>query len=570
MIKYWKYSILIVFLFVLVACNGDNKTTAELTDLQRLEEIVNASVTETTKGDLFLPTYVPGFDASIVWESSNYDIMTSSGVVSVVTTESPVILTSHINFAGETHSATHHVLVQPNASELFFLQTVFDVLNFSVRDRQRTNQLVLPESIAVFPNVTVSWVSLSPNVVTNQGEVLITHLYDVPVEMMAIIEHEGVRRGFDVSITILGITDPEKAAMVRTWLLEYLENADFNTVFQLPVTDELFESNIVWTDSFGGIVSLSGRLSKTFTQATTVLSAEIRIGTALVRLTFAYTSIVLQEEEIEDFALDFMDIVLTDYQSYRAVNMITGEPLVIQDGMIPLENNRKVPGRRVTPSPAALARAGFDVAPNDSNVLWITIHETGVSTTGTNAAFWNNVINTDDRAISWHYTVDEHEIFQHIPDNYRANHAGEHFGNQWAIGIEMAINADGNFEGALRMYAKLVAYLLQKHNLPLSSVRSHQYFSGRHCPDIILRTGRWAEFLGMIMNEHKMLELVALGLEVEYEFDELPVGIYQGAHGVFYWDRHTFIVVRFEFRVIINFMGTTTIRNHYVYMGRER
>jgi len=566
-IKYWKLAILTVFAFVLVGCNGEGDYSS---NLQRLKSIVNDSVSETTQGDLFLPTYVAGFNATIVWESSNYAVMTSSGVVGIVTTESQVTLTSHITMDEETHSIDYNILVQPNASEIFFLNTVFDMMNFSFRDRQRTNQLTLPDSLFMFPDTTLTWVSLSPNIVTSQGEVLITHLNDVPIEMMVIIERDGVRRGFNVPMTILGITDPEKVVMVREWLLEYLESTDFTTVFQLPVTEELFDSEIEWTDSIGGIINISGRLSKTFAQITTVLSAEIRIGTAFIRLTFPYTSIVLQEDEVEDFALDFIEDVLTNYQCYRAVNMITGEPLVIQDGMLPLENNRKVPGRRVAPTTAALARAGFAVAPNDSHVLWITIHETGVNTPGTNAAFWNHVINTDDRAISWHYTVDEHEIFQHIPDNYRANHAGETNGNQWAIGIEMAINADGSFEGALRMYAKLVAYLLRKHNLPLSSVRSHQYFSGRHCPDIILRTGRWVEFMGMIMNEHKMLELVDRGLEIEYEVGELPAGVYQGAHGVFYWDRHTFIRERLEFRVTIRFMGTTTIRYHYVYMGMER
>ncbi len=80
-------------------------------------------------------------------------------------------------------------------------------------------------------------------------------------------------------------------------------------------------------------------------------------------------------------------------------------------------------------------------------IKYIVIHETDNFIEGTgaknHAAFLSE---NNEEATSWHYTVDDTEIYHHIPDNEIANHAGEKTGNLYGIGIELCVNEDGDFE----------------------------------------------------------------------------------------------------------------------------
>ena len=61
--------------------------------------------------------------------------------------------------------------------------------------------------------------------------------------------------------------------------------------------------------------------------------------------------------------------------------------------------------------------------------------------------------------VSWHYTVDDLSIYQHLPDGERAYHAGDGGsgpGNATSIGIEICVDAGGDFEQAKANVAALV------------------------------------------------------------------------------------------------------------------
>ena len=104
-------------------------------------------------------------------------------------------------------------------------------------------------------------------------------------------------------------------------------------------------------------------------------------------------------------------------------------------------------------------------------IKYIVIHETGNSGKNANAASHNNYIHTeaDNQQKSWHYTVDDQEIYYHIPDNEIAFHAGDGLkkggGNVNGIGIEMCINPESDYELTLKNTAKLTAMLLEAYNL---------------------------------------------------------------------------------------------------------
>ncbi len=108
--------------------------------------------------------------------------------------------------------------------------------------------------------------------------------------------------------------------------------------------------------------------------------------------------------------------------------------------------------------------------------------------------------NNNHTSTSWHYTVDDHEIYHHIPDDEIAHHAGDASGNEYGIGIELCVNSDGNFERTLNNAAKLVAYLLNAYDLDIDNVKTHHDFSGKDCPHNILKNNRFSELLDKIEN----------------------------------------------------------------------
>lgn len=76
----------------------------------------------------------------------------------------------------------------------------------------------------------------------------------------------------------------------------------------------------------------------------------------------------------------------------------------------------------------------------------ITIHETANTSEGADAEAHSDYLSTTSDEVSWHYTVDDHQIYQHLPDNEEAWHSGDREGNHSSIGIELCVNADGNFD----------------------------------------------------------------------------------------------------------------------------
>ena len=129
-------------------------------------------------------------------------------------------------------------------------------------------------------------------------------------------------------------------------------------------------------------------------------------------------------------------------------------------------------------------------------IKYIVIHETDNTTKGTGAknhAEFLSVNNTE--STSWHYTVDDKEIYHHIPDNEVAYHAATKTGNLYGIGVELCVNEDGNFNKTFENATKLVAYLIKEYDLNIYYIKTHNDFSGKDCPHLILKNNRMDEFI---------------------------------------------------------------------------
>ena len=149
-------------------------------------------------------------------------------------------------------------------------------------------------------------------------------------------------------------------------------------------------------------------------------------------------------------------------------------------------------------------RPGRDTNPD----TYITIHETGNAAKGADAAAHGAYLDSaagEDDLVSWHYTVDDHAIVQHLPDYETAYHAGDGKdgpGNTTSIGIEICVNAGGDFEAAKANAAALVRLLMEEHGIPLDNVVQHNHWNGKDCPKTIRATaGAWEAFLAFCRGE---------------------------------------------------------------------
>lgn len=81
-------------------------------------------------------------------------------------------------------------------------------------------------------------------------------------------------------------------------------------------------------------------------------------------------------------------------------------------------------------------------------------------------------------------------------------------GNSRGIGIETTMNFGSDLYLTWQKTAKLVAELLVRHNLDVSRVRQHNFFSGKDCPRTMRKADLWNYFLEMVEAEYKVLNIL--------------------------------------------------------------
>ncbi|MGE4548600.1 MAG: N-acetylmuramoyl-L-alanine amidase family protein [Intestinibacillus sp.] len=144
-------------------------------------------------------------------------------------------------------------------------------------------------------------------------------------------------------------------------------------------------------------------------------------------------------------------------------------------------------------------------------IKYVVIHETDNFRAGADAAAHNAYLlnNAYTQELSWHYTVDDHEIYHNLPDDEVAYHASDHLkqngGNRNGIGVELCVNEDGDYEQTLRNAELLTAALLKAYGLSVEDVKKHQDFSGKICPARLIGENRWDEFLDQVRKDYTML-----------------------------------------------------------------
>ncbi len=118
----------------------------------------------------------------------------------------------------------------------------------------------------------------------------------------------------------------------------------------------------------------------------------------------------------------------------------------------------------------------------------IVFHNTGNSAAARNEVMYLNS-SSNTSSTSFHYAVDDEEIYQAVRTNVYAHHAGNLNVNKQSLGIEIAKSTITNNDikdKAISNAIKLIKLLQMHYNI--NDVITHYDVTGKHCPhDIIDR-----------------------------------------------------------------------------------
>lgn len=558
-------------------CQTCNKTEGE----SLLVAELNNLIPQTTSSKINLPNEVLGY--TLTWKSLDRDVMLDDGTIVLNEASRTVKMEYTLEYGEELVTDTVEIIVNGMAISTGSYEIAYKYYVTKLDGSLAKNVSLIKRE---YNGCTVMYESLDENIITSDGKITQRNFDQTTVMKMYVIK-DGIAVLYPVEITVVAFTESQRLSSATEIVKETIQKFIDGEVSVLPTYEETYDVEIYWNANVAEFLVLDNVVLTPFEKTDVKLDCTLRCGTTINTLSYNLEDVggnITEEEYIAELVKymvkvnlkgsinhlhpEYNDELFLDYQertnSYGVLNLATGiNPLVNKDYYIDETSedllNKNIGGQLGTYKPVVpqetldeVMYEGYQM-PNDSNVLWITVHESAMTTNGHNAEFLANMqyknafVSTSYREASWHYQVDAYSIYHSYADNTVAWHAGDGSvvagnGNNNAIGIEMCVNSDGNYEGTLVNNAKLVASLLLKYNLGLANVKRHYDHSGKECPSYLIRTGRWQQFLTFVQKEY-LIQKYLSDATIEYSLstenistteEVLSTLFVEGANGLYF------------------------------------
>lgn len=162
----------------------------------------------------------------------------------------------------------------------------------------------------------------------------------------------------------------------------------------------------------------------------------------------------------------------------------------------------------------------------------ITVHNTDNSSAGADAQAHARYLKGPDaraRKVSWHYTADDSAVIQHLPDNEVGWHAGS--GNSKSVAVEICQNSGIDQAAANDRAALLVAVLMKRHGIKLTAVVPHKFWTGKHCPGLLLNgSGGFQAFVASVSERVNQIEDGRLERMISFDGPSASLGVVTPDH----------------------------------------
>ena len=454
---------LLVCLFLFVACkepevpdeggtgDGEQNQTAEnqkyFDELKNyLDELIPLEVTESI--DLIKDyEFEDGAAALLEWQSSNARTISSKGVFRTNLFDETITLSAQIELfplEGETELSEYSKTVETSGAEDIeaYKKIIESYLpDYTYHDIELVDRDTTYASKNMFGEITYE--SKSPDVLTSEGKYVNTYKDDQVVEFCYKVSINGFIVEGSKNITVEGKKDDFYIEQASLYLDEYFKN-DYVVYDELylPSTDTKGRVTITWRSSDTTILSHEGKIltyepNKKAKLTATITCNENQKTWEKEFSTYGENEILdfivnrIHRETIQQFTMGVFyysvtnngfipfyvqdtamsSIVKSTTKNDATINYLTGDnnssvsKLNIVTGLKPYNN----PGRPTT------LKTSTD---------FITIHDTG---SDQSAEWWNQYESSgeDKRECSWHFTIGDTKVYQHVPIDEVAWHAGD-------------------------------------------------------------------------------------------------------------------------------------------------
>lgn len=538
--------ITLILLIFTVSCGETNKEEDHTFDGITLPSEVSASFS--------LPS-----EDGLTWKSNNEDVLTSDGWLFMPDGDVDVTFTATLS------GKTKDYVVKVNTSTKDKFTVAYNYYQGKVLSSYSKNNSF---NVSKYGNYDVTFTSLNPNLITNEGVITQSDEDKTAIIKIVITNTETKEERTYYKKTIIKQYNADTfLANISSWVDEKVAQYRQGKLEKLPTKHEKYPSTIEWISGSFVVVLQDGSVIKPVDIVNDAISCVITYNNKQIEKTIKLDN--FGGNTLEGFLDAWLPYIMpenitahhnyvhqkylnngdADYYFHNQIECYTGGVLNLIDGkaitinkdyLCDVDNttyNTKLwytytKDGKLTHSPNVTQEyldstfyPGYKI-PNEDNTLWVVVHESGMALPEKNARFlaqfqYNNVYVTPTenvREASWHYQVDDQGIYQSFNDALALWHAGGNYGdpskyyaygNSNSIGIEMCINADGNYDGAMRMDTKLVANLLYKYGLNIQNVKRHYDFSGKQCPAYMIETNRWAEFLKYVSIEYNAIKYLS-------------------------------------------------------------
>lgn len=465
-----------------------------------------------------LPTKHPNFDCTYTWSSEDTDKFDpESGLLGLYETDCSVNITCVASFEGEKLEKTYPFTVLGYAA--------FDIAD-EFMSQFKANKLFYDMNLQTkfdsFGGAVVTWESSNQNIFSNEGKVN-KPLYETEISIIftVSIPSLNVERLFKETLYAQPLTISEKSELVREWIsLNVAKNGYLYKDTILPKYIEDYKCDLSWFNESGTELKLDFSASNPIlgdgVNATINVFDGIYSNNIVMSFKTITEEITDQWEKIKLFTDTIASSALTSYK----YNLVTWQS--VEKGYIPFYNSvDSTILVDILPYTYGLVRTGIP----KKSTEYIVIHDTGSPGKGGDAAAHNKYIkniNNDPNTSSksWHFTIGNDGIIQHLPLDEVGWHAGDGstvFGDVWSsggyddrigggnrngIGIESCIDEGCDYTYTMRIMAKLVAELLLQYNLGFDRIKQHWNFSGKNCPQVMRGANRWNEFIYLVKLEY--------------------------------------------------------------------
>ena len=363
-----------------------------------------------------------------------------------------------------------------------------------------------------------------------------------------------------------------------------------NSDLDLVTSYEKFNPEISWRSDNESVISSNGKFSTPlYTQKVTIFLTVAINESSTTKVYTVNVKGVEYEDKWEAVDVFLKNIYKETIENQRFI-LYGSEPgyeyvPALNKGYIPFYNNNNseikvdLVDQLSADGRYFVNNSGTAIYPNikKTSTNYIVIHNTGMAAPSATAAGLNRAIHNTTREASWHYSVDDKEIYQHVPNDYVAWHAGDgstKYGSTWVakdgktyigggnyngIGIEMCVYQGIDFNMAMRNTAKLTAELLLQYELNFDGIKQHYDFAGKDCPQVIRQANRMEEFLNLVRIEYFAKTHLK---DVKFTFTSLSPDIMDNKGNVI---NHPGIETMVKYKVTAEYNGKT---NEYVFSSK--